>query len=254
MNAIHEANRKGWDAISASWQARVEAAGLWRRCPEQPMLALHEREMAWLAGVADKDVCVLGSGDNLVVFALAGMGARVTSVDISQEQLWTAGRRARELGLEVRFVQADVTDLETLGSESFDVVYTGGHVAVWVSDLRRYYAEAARILAPGGLFLVNEYHPFRRIWKWGADRLELDAGYFERGPFEYDRAEDVPGAEAGSLLSYEHRWTVSDYVSAMLGTGCRLLAVEEFGENREPWEEAPLAGLPRCLLLAGRKP
>ena len=91
---------------------------------------------------------MLGSGDNQVVFALAGMGAAVTSVDISEIE--AARSRAAALGLQIEFVQADVVDLSGLGDATFDAVYTGGHVAVCVSDLRRYYGEAARILKSDG--------------------------------------------------------------------------------------------------------
>ena len=42
----------------------------------------------------------------------AGMGAQVTSVDISQTQLDIAAGRARELGLAINFVRADVTDFD----------------------------------------------------------------------------------------------------------------------------------------------
>src|SRR5215472_15198346 len=115
---------------------------------------LHDSELAWLRDVAGKKIAVLGSGDNQVVFALAGMGALVTSVDISKRQIEIARSRATALGLQVEFVQADVVDLSMLADATFDIVYTGGHVAVWVSDLRRYYAEAARILKPGGLLTV----------------------------------------------------------------------------------------------------
>src|SRR5215471_11031463 len=73
---------------------------------------LHDSELAWLRDVAGKKVAVLGSGDNQVVFALAGMGAVVTSIDISQQLIeialtrrcsWLAGglrpgRRGRPVG------------------------------------------------------------------------------------------------------------------------------------------------------------
>ena len=93
--------------------------------------------MRHLGNLEYKKVCVLGSGDNLATFALAGLGAQVTSVDISQAQLDVGAIRAKQLGLQVDFVQADVCDLSAVTLE-FDVVYTGGHVAVWVSDLQKY--------------------------------------------------------------------------------------------------------------------
>src|SRR5215510_8680963 len=138
-------------------------------------------EMPFLKDIDGQDVCVLGSGDNEVAFALAGLGGHVTSVDISERRLAVAAERARTLGLQLAFLQADVTDLSALEDNSFDLVYTGGHMSVWISDIQKYYAEGVRILKPDRLFVVNEYHPLRRMW--------LDAGgpephhrYFDRGP------------------------------------------------------------------------
>lgn len=253
MNRMHDANRKGWDAASPHWQAMIEERVDWRKCPTDPTIALSRQELEHLADVSGKDVVVLGSGDNLVVFALAGMGARVTSLDISQQQLDTAAERATKLGLEVTFVRADVVDLSSLEDESFDLVYTGGHVAVWVSDLKTYYSEGCRILRAGGIFMVGEYHPFRRIWQDSPDSLKMAFRYFDRGPHEYDRSEDVPGTPAGSLPSYEFHWTVSDYVTALLNAGCDLVALDEFGDELQRWEYALMAGLPYYLLLVGRK-
>jgi ubiquinone/menaquinone biosynthesis C-methylase UbiE len=249
----HEANRRGWEAVSPGWQAGIDAQGLWRRCPSEPELVLRPEELAVLGDLRGRPACVLGSGDNQVAFALAGLGAQVTSVDITQMQLDIAAGRAKELGLEMRFVRADVTDLRALPDAAFDVVYTGGHVAVWVSDLWCYYAEAARILKRGGLFMVNEYHPFRRIWDFDSEKLEMEYGYYDRGPHAYDRSEEVAGAEPGSYPSYEFHWTVSDYVTAMLDAGCSLVALRELGNQRQGWETRDLTGLPEDLLIVGRK-
>lgn len=253
-NEWHEANRRGWDAVSPGWQEGIDGMGLWRRSHLEPESVLRPEEMAYLGDLRGRKVCVLGSGDNQVVFALAGMGANVTSVDISQSQLDIAARRAGELGLKITFARSDVTDLSALSDATFEVVYTGGHVAVWVSNLRRYYAEAVRILKPGGLFIVNEYHPFRRIWAYHEDRLELEYGYFDRGPHAYDRSDEVPGAEPGSLPSYEFHWTVSDFLSAVLDAGCDLISLQELGDARQSWETPNLVGLPEDLLIVGRKP
>lgn len=245
MNDLHEANRQNWNAVAADWAKHVDERGVWRRCAQEPGLALDARELHWLGDVRGKRVAVLGSGDNLVVFALAGLGAQVTSVDISENQLAVARQRATELGLPVKFRQSDVTDLAALATGSFDVVYTGGHVAVWVSDLKRFYTEAVRILKPGGRFIVSEYHPFRRVWKAATDRLELANDYFARGPFTYDGA---------AVKQYEFQWTVSDYITAVMAAGCELLAVEEFGSGSDgDWELPPIVGLPRVLLVVGRK-
>lgn len=227
--------------------------GTWRKAHRDPVLALHPAELAWLRDVAGKKVAVLGSGDNQVVFALAGMGAIVTSIDISERQIEVARSRAAALGLQIDFVQADVVDLSVLGDATFDTVYTGGHVAVWVSDLYRYYAEAARILKPDGLLVVSEYHPFRRVWRHSVDRLELRFNYFDRGPHRSEGGADVLYREPGDLEQFTFRWTVADYIGAILAARCELVHGEEFGDTCEEWEGVPMTGLPETLLLVSQR-
>lgn len=251
---MHEANRRRWDKVAPYYQSKPDLEERRRRVIHEPGLALGEAERRYLSQVAGQRIAVLGSGDQLVVFALAGLGARVTSVDISQTQLDLGAARANACGLAgITFLRADVTDLSALADGEFDVVYTGGHVAVWVSDLRRFYSEASRILKPGGLLIVNEYHPFRKPWADIADHLEIGYPYYQRGPYLWDSSEDVPNAEKGSLITYEFHWTVSDYVNALLAAGCELAAMEEWGDGSQNWELAPVGGLPEWLLIVSRK-
>jgi len=255
VDDIHDANRRRWDAASASWARRADTRGIWRKSHRDPTLALHPSELTWLGDVSGKRVAVLGSGDNEVVFALAGLGARVTSVDISEPQLAIARERAARLDLDVDFVRADVVDLSAFEDATFDVVFTGGHVAVWVADLGRYYSEAARILKPGGRLIVSEYHPFRRVWRRGeaVDRLDVAYTYFDRGAHRFEVGPDVLDQAPGTLEQFEFHWTVADYLSALLRAGCALVHAEEFGDSRDGWEAAPLQGLPKFLLLVGRR-
>lgn len=244
-NELHEANRRRWNAAANGWKKRTDERGIWKECHRDPSLVLTPSELSLLEGVRGKSVCVLGSGDNEVVFALAGMGADVTSVDVSERQLEIARERAGSLGLKVTFLRADIADLSAVESSRFDYVYTGGHISVWLSDIHRFYSEAVRILKKGCLFIVNDYHPFRRIWKEGSRQPILEYSYFERGPFEY-RSED-------GLPQFEFHWTVADHVSALLSAGCELLRIEEIGEGSDDWNCTNLEGLPQYLLLVGKK-
>lgn len=242
----HEANKVFWDASTQWWKEREDKRGLWMKAHEDPALVLSSAEMPFLTDIGDKDVCVLGSGDNEVAFALAGLGGHVTSVDISERRLAVAVDRACTLGLELTFIQADVTDLAQLEANSFDLVYTGGHMSVWISDIQKYYSEAVRILKPDRLFVVNEYHPVRRMW--------LDAGgpephhsYFNRGPYSYTSEEELP--------TFEYHWTVADHIQSVVDGGCRIVKVEEHGEKIEDeyWMAVDLKKLPAYLLIVGRK-
>ena len=227
-------------------RGKKTSAGRWMKAHEDPALVLNPAEMPFLHDVAGKDVCVLGSGDNEVAFALSGLGGHVTSVDISERRLAVAADRARTLGLQLTFLQADVTDLSVLEDNSFDLVYTGGHMSVWISDIQKYYAEAVRILKPDRLFVVNEYHPMRRMWL-DADGPEPNHSYCNRGPYQYTSEEGLP--------TFEYHWTVADHIQAVVNAGCRIVNVEEHEKKIEDeyWIAVNLDKLPASLLIVGRK-
>jgi SAM-dependent methyltransferase len=253
VNHFHKANRRRWEAGAASWAHHADTRGVWKRCHKDASLTFDAVELKWLDNLSGKRIAVLGSGDNQAVFALAGLGAKVTSVDISEQQLDVARDRAAVLDVQAEFLRADVVDLSILGDGSFDLVYTGGHVAVWVSDLHRYYGEAARILKPGGRLMVSEYHPFRRVWRTAQERLEVGCNYFDRGPYRSIVGADVLYDGPAEVEQFQFHWTVADHIAAVLASGCELIHVEEFGDTCEPWEGAPMAGLPAALLLVGRR-
>ncbi|MBX2814528.1 MAG: class I SAM-dependent methyltransferase [Saprospiraceae bacterium] len=250
---LHQANQKRWDAAADNWAACADSRGIWQKCHEDPGLVFSPPLMPFLQDIRDSRVAVLGSGDNQAVFALAGLGAKVTSVDISENQLQHARERAEHLGLEIAFARADVTNLDVLESNSFDLVFTGGHVAVWVADLQQYYAEAIRILRPRGRFIVEEYHPVRRIWKESRDALVPEHSYYNRGPYRYLLGDDVLYKGNGSLESFEFHWTISDMVNATIDAGARIMRLEEYGESGEDWEDAPMEGLPEQFVIIAEK-
>jgi len=80
----------------------------------------------------------------------AERGARVTAVDLTSEYCEVARwlNDAVGLGDRIEVLTADVTELP-FDDASFDVVFSQ-HVQMNVADKRRLYAEAHRVLAPGG--------------------------------------------------------------------------------------------------------
>ena len=106
------------------------------------------------------DLAQVGAGDR-VLDAGTGIGgtarliaaeraARVTAVDLTSEYCEVASwlNDAVGLGDRIEVLTADVTELP-FDDASFDVVFSQ-HVQMNVADKRRLYAEARRVLAPGG--------------------------------------------------------------------------------------------------------
>jgi SAM-dependent methyltransferase len=284
MNRMHEANRKRWDVATARYKARGDADGDWRRCHIDPSLGFERGSLAllrqYVGDLQGKSACVLSSGDNYAAFALVGLGADVTSVDISQKQLDVAAERAAQLGLDIRFVRADVVNLPAWMDGTFDFACSTNGVMVWVTDPQKYYLEAYGILRPGGVFLSYDIHPFQRPWNAVPEPLTMVKPYFDSGPKEwlYDpesgetslASEVLPEERLGRVSAFKCHWTIGELITAMLGAGFEFLHVleepgtdpafwlpkatdEELEGDLLDWRKNPRVGLPAWLTLVARK-
>jgi SAM-dependent methyltransferase len=100
----------------------------------------------------------LGSGSGMDVFVaavLAGPTGRVTGVDMTPEQLAKAEALRASAGFgQVRFVEAHIDDVP-LADEEVDLVISNGVINL-AADKRQVFAEAARVLAPGGRLAIAD--------------------------------------------------------------------------------------------------
>jgi ubiquinone/menaquinone biosynthesis C-methylase UbiE len=143
MEEIKESVRRQFSPVAAAYAASPVHAG-------GPDLAALVAAARTHGGQAALD---MGSGAGHTALALAQHIASVTAVDLSVEMLEQGRQLAAERGLHnITFLRGDVEQLE-LPDAVFDVVasrYSAHHYPHPAAALR----EAARVLRPGGLFLL----------------------------------------------------------------------------------------------------
>jgi SAM-dependent methyltransferase len=108
---------------------------------------------AKLGNLRDRRVLDLGCGHGMAAVVLAGLGARVTALELSADYLREAGRRAAANGVHLDLVQADGETLP-FADGAFDRVW--GNAILHHLDAATACRELRRVLAPGGVAVFCE--------------------------------------------------------------------------------------------------
>lgn len=178
-----------------------------------------------LGEVAGKRILDAGCGEGFLSRLMAGMGARVTGVDLSAKLLEIANERTPAQST-IDYILADLERLDALEDASFDLIVS----SMALQDLPDYQAalrELFRVLKPGGDCIIAILHPcFSSDGGWVRDEVgkrlywKVD-NYFSERSIEQ---EWPPGAEQRPL--YFHR-TLTSYFKAFKTAGFTLEALEE---------------------------
>jgi malonyl-CoA O-methyltransferase len=189
-----------------------------------PLIGLEEPVVREALGeVAGLAVLDLGCGTGRHALWLAEAGASVTAVDFSEGMMDKARQKPGAEG--VRFLALDLHERLPFQDGAFDLVVSG-LVLEHLRDMGAFFAEARRVLRPGGRAVVSGMHP--AMFLRGA-----------RARF-HDPATGAT-VEPGSV---EH--TIGDCVMAAVRAGFTLEGIDE----RAP-DAALAARLPRAGKYVG---
>ncbi|EAQ82298.1 class I SAM-dependent methyltransferase [Blastopirellula marina] len=246
--APHDSSSSALDHNRAAWDRKVKQRDRFARPANdedfRDPLALVDR-WGWLGGsVVGQRILCLGAGGGRQGPLYAAAGAVVTVVDISPAQLELDRQVAAERRLALTTVEASMDDLSMLGTADFDVIIHPVSTC-YVPDLRPVYAEIARLLGNGGLYISQHKTPtsLQTDIRRSPGGYELIEPYYRRGPLP-----PVAGSrhrEEGTL-EYLHRW--EDLIGLLCRTG---FVIEDLIEPLHAKEEAEADSFAdRCRYVA----
>jgi SAM-dependent methyltransferase len=210
--------RRKWNQISPFYQAEhsipTEFVHWGPHCP-------NEDELHLLSEVKGLRTLEIGCGGGQNTIALARRGALATGVDLSDAQVEFARGLAQREGVAATFVQASAEDLSVLADGSHDLVFSA-FAFHFVEHMDRCFAEAARVLVPGGRFVFSVDHPF---WYCAADSTDLrvEFSYFDE-MYWYDWEQD--GMSTHPRMTEYHR-TVGEWYRLFRGAGFEVEDIVE---------------------------
>lgn len=251
-NEFMESNRSLWDEWtdlhenSEFYDLRSFIEG--DQAPRPPHRAagvrLRDYEIEEVGDVSGKELLHLQCHFGIDTLSWARLGARVTGVDFSLKAVALARKVAHEIGVDARFLQANVYELPDVLEGDFDIVYTSRGVLGWLPRIEPWAEVVAHFLRPGGLFYITEIHPVMQTLdpdEVGPDGLRPVYPYFEGDVLSFPVEGSYADRDATiSSVSEEHGWNhgLGEIVTALARQGLRIETLREY-----PFVEWPLGRL-----------
>lgn len=220
--------KKWWEHSSKNYQRESKIPVDIHYGPGAP----NENKLRLLGNLKGKRILEIGCGGAQCGISMAKKGAKVTGMDISNEQLKFAKDLAEKNKVEITFYQGDIINLNKIKSDSQDIVFTAWALH-YVGNLKKCFEEVRRVLKKGGIFILSTPHPFYSTVDYKT--LKLKRSYFKNG-----KSEEIYSDKTKKFVYYNH--TFSDITNALLDSGLRIEKVIE-PDSRKRYEGDPWYGL-----------
>jgi ubiquinone/menaquinone biosynthesis C-methylase UbiE len=174
-----------------------------------------------LGEITGKDVLCLAGGGGQQSAAFALLGANVTVIDLSEEQLHRDRKVAVHYQVRIETLQGDMRDLSCLRAESFDIVWQP-YSLNFVPNVLDVFSQVANVLRHDGIYRFNCANPF---FSGLTEKDWSGEGYLLKQPYR-DGAEVTCADSAWVYKSdesvpkpREYRHTLSTLVNGLIERG-----------------------------------
>lgn len=195
-STIDAAEVAQFSAIAAEWwDERGKFAPLHRMNPTR-LAWIRERIEAHFGRLTGPDsasatplknlrILDVGSGGGLICEPLARLGATVTGIDASAENITVAGTHATEVGLSVDYRATTAEALADTGAQ-YDVVLAL-EIIEHVADIALFYDALSALVKPGGLILLSTMNRTAKAFAMAIVGAEYVLRWLPKGTHDWNK-------------------------------------------------------------------
>jgi ubiquinone/menaquinone biosynthesis C-methylase UbiE len=218
----------------ARWKALAEADALFSRpCldldAESARRIIDADEL--LGDLSGKDVLCLAGGGGQQSAAFALLGANITVIDLSEEQLERDAQAAKHYGYDIKIIPGDMRNLSAVEENSFDIVHQA-YSLNFVPNCQEVFRQVANVLRTGALYRVACANPFTMGTKpndWNGSGYLLTGPYVQDAVITYDDLDWVydRAAKGGIAKPIEYRHALSTLINGLIESGFSIKHVSD---------------------------
>jgi 2-polyprenyl-6-hydroxyphenyl methylase/3-demethylubiquinone-9 3-methyltransferase len=149
------------------------------------LIAHFHRKPAAARPLAGLRVLDIGCGGGLIAEPLTRLGAEVTGIDASEENIGVARTHAGEMELAIDYRVAAAEDIAA-GGERFDAVLCL-EIVEHVADLDGFLAAAAQLVRPGGVLVVATLNRTPQSYLFAIVGAEYVLRWLPRGTHNWEK-------------------------------------------------------------------
>jgi len=189
--------------------------------------SLNKIELKLINSVENKSILHLQCHFGMDSISLAHLGAEVTAVDFSPKSIELAKQLSKQLNIPVNFIEANVYDVSSIISQTFDMVFVSYGAICWLPDLDKWAEIVSSRLKKGGELVLIEFHPTLYMFDFPTKKIAYH--YFNRGVYaETTEKSYTDGIQALSHKEYFWNHPLSEVFSALLAQNMSLSHFEEY--------------------------
>ncbi|MBI1942033.1 MAG: bifunctional 2-polyprenyl-6-hydroxyphenol methylase/3-demethylubiquinol 3-O-methyltransferase UbiG [Betaproteobacteria bacterium] len=155
----------------------------------RPLHELNPLRLAWIEGLAPlagRAVLDVGCGGGILSEAMAGAGAKVTGIDLSEKALRVAELHLHESALSVKYLKASAEEHVQTNPAAYDIV-TCMELLEHVPDPASAVAACARLARPGGRVFFSTINRNPKSYLFAVIGGEYLLGLLPKGTHDYAR-------------------------------------------------------------------